>query len=81
VEKKNKDKAKDDAIEDQGIRGDPPEPPSPYSSSRSSSSSHSHHSNLHQNASKKPLLKLDGKFNLPMFNGEANGDKLNDWTT
>jgi hypothetical protein len=77
-EKKKKSKAEDDVAEGQGIGGDPLEPPSPSSSSiSSSSSSHSHHSNFHQNASKNPLLKLDVKFNFPMFNGEENADKLN----
>jgi hypothetical protein len=67
----------------QGNGEDPPKPPSPSSSSRSSSSSshshHSHHSSFHHKASKKPLLKLDVKFDFPMFNGEANADKLNNW--
>jgi len=79
-ENKKKAKVEDDAVEDQGIAGDSPEPPYPSSSlSSSSSSSHSHHSNFHQNALKNPLLKLDVKFNFPMFNGEANVDKLNIW--
>jgi hypothetical protein len=65
-----------------GIGGDPPEPPSPSSSSRSSSSSsHSNHSSFHPSNSKRALFKLDVKFNMPMFNGQANDneDKINNW--
>jgi hypothetical protein len=80
VEKKKKDKEKDDVVENHEIEGDPPEPPSPSSSSSSYSSSHSHHSNCHQkNDFKNTLLKLDVKFNFHMFNGETNADKLNNW--
>jgi len=78
-ENKKKSKAKADAAEDQVIGGDPPEPPSPSSISISSSSSRSHHYNFHHNASKNPVSKLDVKFNFPMFNGEANAHKLNNW--
>jgi hypothetical protein len=81
-EKKKKVKEEDNASVNHGIGGDPPEPPSPSSSSiSSSSSSHSHHSysSFHPSTSKNPLLKLDVKFNFPMFNGEANADKLNNW--
>jgi hypothetical protein len=65
----------------QGARGDPPEPPSSPSSSSSSSSEnayHSHHSS-HKDSFKKPLLKLDVKFALPMFNGDANPEKIDNW--
>ena len=63
---------------------EPLEPPSsPLASSKSSSassSSHSQHSNVpHKEPQKKPLLKLDVKFDLLMFNGEANAKKLNNW--
>jgi hypothetical protein len=65
----------------QGAGGDPPEPPSSPSSSSSSSSDHSHHSHhsSHKASFKKPLLKLDVKFDLPMFNGDANPEKLDNW--
>jgi hypothetical protein len=88
AKKENKKKAKgeDDASVNHVIGGDPPNTPSPSSSSSSSSSSshshhssHSHYSNFHPSTSKKSLLKLDVKFNFPMFNGEANVDKLKNW--
>jgi hypothetical protein len=71
----------DDASVNQGAGGDPPEPPySPSSSSPSSSenSHHSHHSRHHASF-KKPLLKLDVKFYLPMFNGDVNPIKIDNW--
>jgi hypothetical protein len=77
-EEKKKAKGEDNASVNHGIGGDPIEPLSPSSSlNSSSSSSHSHHSSFHPSTSKNPLLKLDVKFNLPMFNGEDNADKLN----
>jgi hypothetical protein len=64
----------------QGAGGDPLEPPSSPSSSSSSSSDHSHHSNaIHKASFKKPLLKLDVKFSLLMFNGDANPEKIDNW--
>jgi hypothetical protein len=53
---------------------------SPLSSS-SSSSEHSHYSrhSSHKASFKKPLLKLDVKFSLPMFNGDANIENLDNW--
>jgi hypothetical protein len=76
---KNKGKKKeaqddDDASVNQGVGGDHPEPPSSPSSSSSSSFEHSHHSHhsSHKASFKKPLLKLDEKFALPMLNGDAN---------
>ena len=79
--KKNEAQADDNASVNQGARGDPPEPPSSPSSSSSSSSEHSHHSqhSNHKASFKKPLLKLDAKFDLPMFNGDANPEKLDNW--
>jgi len=53
-------------------------PPSP-SMSESSSSSHHHHHRNSRDASMKPFFKLDVKFDLPMFNGESNAEKLNNW--
>jgi hypothetical protein len=49
---------------------------SSYSSSENSH--HSHHSS-HKSSFKKPLLKLDVKFSLPLFNGDANPKKLDNW--
>ena len=55
-----------------GGNGDPPRPSSPPSSSSSSSSS----VHKHRSSGKSPFLKLDVKFELPMFNGEVNAEKL-----
>jgi hypothetical protein len=41
-------------------------------------SHHSHHSS-HKASFKKHLLKLDVKFFLPMFNGDANPENLDNW--
>jgi hypothetical protein len=75
--KKKEEQANDNALVNQGSGGDPPEPPSSSSSSSSSSSEHSHHSHhsIHKASFKKPLLKLDVKFALPMFNGDVNPEK------
>jgi hypothetical protein len=78
-EKKNEGHADDDdASVNQGAGGDPLEPMSSPSSSSSSSSEHSHHSS-HKSSFKKPLLKLDVKFSLPMFNGDVNPEKIYKW--
>jgi hypothetical protein len=69
--KKKEAQADDDASVNQGAGGDPPEPPSSPSNSSSCSSEHSHHSS-HKASFKKPLLKIDVKFALPMFNGDVN---------
>lgn len=60
-----------------GNGGEEP-PPSP-SGSEGSPSSHNHNYINSKDASKKPLFKLDVKFDLPMFNGESNEEKLNNW--
>jgi hypothetical protein len=72
---KKKDKKKeshvdDDTLVNQGAGGDPLKPPSSPSSYSSYSSKHSHHfhHSIHKASFKKPLLKLDVKFSLPMFN-------------
>ena len=84
VKKENKEvKGEGNAsVNHRGGGEEPPEPPSSPSasstSSSASSSSHSRHSKVpHKEPQKKPLLKLDVKFDLPMFNGEANAQKLN----
>ena len=71
----------DDASLDQGDGGDPFEPPYSPSISISSSSKHSHdsHHSSHKASFKKPLLRLDVKFVLPMFNGDANIENLGIW--
>jgi hypothetical protein len=65
----------------------PPSPPSSPSSSSSSTSSNStstatsarKHSHSHKHKPDMPLLKLDVKFELPMYNGEVNAEKLDNW--
>ena len=76
--KKKESHAYYDASVNQGAGGDPPEPPSSPSISSSSSSEHSHHSHhsSHKASFKNLLLNLDVKFSLPMFNGDANPEKL-----
>jgi hypothetical protein len=71
--KKKEAQANDDASVNLGAGGDPPEPPSSPSSSSSSSSDHSRHSHhsSHKASFKNPLLKLDAKFALHMFNGDV----------
>ena len=64
-------KGDDNSKKRHGGNGDPPPPYSPSSSSSSSSSVHKHRS-----SGKSPFLKLDVKFELPMFNGEVNAEKL-----
>ena len=48
------------------------EPSSSPSSSSSSTSSSVHQLHKSKNTGKHPFLKLDVKFELPMFNGEVN---------
>jgi hypothetical protein len=79
--KKKETQVDDDASVNQGVGGDPHEPPSSPSSCISSSSEHSHHfhQSNHKTYFKKPLLKLDVKFSLPIFNGYVNPEKLNNF--
>jgi hypothetical protein len=79
--KKKEAKADDNASVNQEDGRDPPEPPSSPSSSSSCSSDHSHrsHRSSHKYSFKKPLLKIDVNFYLPMFNGDANPEKLDNW--
>jgi hypothetical protein len=63
---------------------DPPKsPPSPPSSPSSSSSSTSSNSTARKHSHKHkldmPLLKLDVKFVFPMYDGEVNAEKLDNW--
>ena len=60
-----------------GGNGGPPYSPSSSSSSSTSSSVHQPHKS--KSTRKSPLLKLDVKFELPMFNGEVNAYKINNW--
>jgi hypothetical protein len=68
----------DDALINQRAIGDTHDPPSSPSSSSCSSYEHSHHS-IHKAYFKKPLLNLDVNFYLPMFNGDANPEKVDNW--
>ena len=62
-----------------GSGGNPP--PSPPSSSSSSSTSATKTTHTHSKTpkGKTPLLKLDIKFELPMYNGEVNAENLDNW--
>jgi hypothetical protein len=58
----------------------PPSPPPSSSSYSSSSSSLKHLPNGHgKTPSQIPSLKLDIKFELPLYNGEVNAEKLDNW--
>jgi hypothetical protein len=62
-----------------GGNGDKP-PPSPPSSSSSTSTTLSQTPpNSPKGHGKTPLLKLDIKFEFPMYNGEVNDEKLDNW--
>jgi hypothetical protein len=60
----------------------PPSPPSSPPSSPSSSSSSSKSTakkHVHKHKNEMPLLKLDVKFKLPMYDGEVNAERLDNW--
>jgi hypothetical protein len=60
----------------------PPSPPSSPPSSPSSSSSSSKSNakkNVYKHKNEMPLLKLDVKFELPIYDGEVNVEKLDNW--
>jgi hypothetical protein len=59
----------------------PPSPPSSPSSSSSSSTSSNSTARKHSHKHKPdmPLLKLDVKFVFPMYDGEVNAEKLDNW--
>jgi hypothetical protein len=59
----------------------PPSPPSSPSTSSSSSSSSKSTARKHSHKHKHdmPLLKLDVKFELPMYDGEVNAERLDNW--
>ena len=57
-----------------------PSSPPPHSPSLSHSPSRYPPTSPHNNiASKNPLLKLDVKFDLPMYNGDPNAKKIDNW--
>jgi len=62
----------------------PPSPPSSSSSSSHTTSSsttttETTHTHSKTPKGKTPLLKLDIKFKLPMYNGEMNAEKFDNW--
>ena len=61
-----------------GNEGSGKSPSSPSSSSSSTSSS-VHQPHKSKNTGKSPFLKLDVKFEFPMFNGEVNAENLDNW--
>ena len=70
-------------LENKGNGWDPPKTPpyllsSSFSTSSSSTSSDVHKKNFEKYDLDMPLLKLEIKYNLPMFNGEVNAEKLDD---
>jgi hypothetical protein len=57
----------------------PPSPPSSPPSSSSSSPKSNAKKHLYKHKNEMPLLKLDVKFELPIYDGEVNAEKLNNW--
>ena len=79
-ENKKAMKIENDAYVNLGNGRNPPKPSSPYWRSSSSSSSSSHHSSFHHKYFfKKQLLKLYVKFYFPIYNGELDVEKLDNW--
>jgi hypothetical protein len=76
----NSSKGKSEEEEDQPqIPPSPPSTPPSSPSSSSSSSKSSEKKNVHKNKHEMPLLKLDVKFELPIYDGEVNAEKLDNW--
>jgi hypothetical protein len=69
--------------QDKSEGGDPPKtPPSPPSSPSTSSSSSTSSKSIARTHSHKhdiPLIKLDVKFEFPMYDGEVNAKRLDKW--
>jgi hypothetical protein len=57
----------------------PPPPPSSPPSSSSSSSKSTTKKHVHKHQNEMPLLKLDVKFELPMYDGEVNAERIDNW--
>jgi hypothetical protein len=57
----------------------PPSPPSSPPSSSSSSSKCNAKKHVHKHNNEIPLLKLDVKFELPIYDGEVNAERLDNW--
>jgi hypothetical protein len=72
-----KDKSEEGEDPSKNIPSPPSSPSSSSSSSRSSNSTARKHS--HKYKPDMPLLKLDVKFVLPMYDGEVNAKKLDNW--
>jgi hypothetical protein len=76
----NSSKGKSEEEEEQPqIPPSPPSTPPSSPSSASSSSKFSKKKNVHKNKNEMPLLKLDVKFELPIYDGEVNAEKLDNW--
>ena len=60
-------------------KGEIPPPPSPPSSPLSSSSYSSHNTSSSKKKKETSLIKLDVKFDLPIYDGEINAKKLYNW--
>jgi hypothetical protein len=76
----NSSKGKSEEEEEQPqIPPSPPSTPPSSPSSASSSSKSSKKKNVHKNKNEMPLLKLDVKFELPIYDGEVNAEKLDNW--
>ena len=60
-------------------KGKSDKPPSPPSSSSSSYSSSSNSYSEIEKKARKSVLKLDVKFELPIYDGEMNWEKLDNW--
>ena len=71
-------KGDDNSKKGHGGNGNPPSPSS-SSSSTSSSSTSVIEPHKPKSSGKSPFLKLDVKFELPMFNGEVDAEKLDNW--
>ena len=56
----------------------PPSSPSSSSSSTTTTLTHTHQ-HTSKGIGKQPLLKLDIKFELPLYNGEVNAEKFENW--
>ena len=57
----------------------PPSSPPSFPSSSSSSSKSNGKKNVHKNNNEMSLLKLDVKFELPIYDGQVNAEKLDKW--
>jgi hypothetical protein len=57
----------------------PPSSPPSFPSSSSSSSKSNAKKHVHKHKNEIPILKLDVKFELPIYDGEVNAKRLENW--